>query len=105
MVGVVKPRAMNGEVLSRSNVRQTKCCAIRFSLIARYRWVSISHAQRKPLPSMNWVVTIYHGLPRDLLRFNPTASKHLNPAEATTAHREFYLFERVGKNSQQCHCP
>jgi hypothetical protein len=54
---------------------------------------------------MNWVVTIYHGLPRDLLRFNPTASKYLNPAEVTTAHHEFYLFEGLVKNSQQCHCP
>jgi hypothetical protein len=27
------------------------------------------------------------------LRFNPTAGNYLNPAEATTAHHEFYLFE------------
>jgi hypothetical protein len=69
------------------------------SLIALYRWVSISHAQRKPLPSMNWVVTIYHGLPRDLLRSNPTAGMYLDLAEATTANHELYLFEGLGKNS------
>jgi glycosyltransferase involved in cell wall biosynthesis len=29
--------------------------------------VSISNAQRKPLPQANFVTTVYHGLPRDLL--------------------------------------
>jgi len=31
---------------------------------------SISNAQRKPLPWVNWVANVYHGLPRDL--FTPT---------------------------------
>lgn len=47
---------------------------------ARYRsvpLVSISDAQRQPLPSMNWVATIQHGLPRDLLRFSPAKGKYL----------------------------
>jgi glycosyltransferase involved in cell wall biosynthesis len=47
---------------------------------ARYRGmplVSISDAQRKPLPLMNWVETIYHGLPQNLLRFNPEPGKYL----------------------------
>ena len=47
---------------------------------ARYRsvpLVSISDAQREPLPLMNWVKTIYHGLPRDLLRFSPGPGKYL----------------------------
>jgi glycosyltransferase involved in cell wall biosynthesis len=38
---------------------------------SRYRTVplvSISNAQRLPLPQVNWVATIPHGLPRDLLR-------------------------------------
>jgi glycosyltransferase involved in cell wall biosynthesis len=39
--------------------------------------VSISNAQRAPLPEMNWVSTIYHGLPRDLLQFNPQRGKYL----------------------------
>jgi glycosyltransferase involved in cell wall biosynthesis len=39
--------------------------------------VSISDAQRTPLPFMNWVRTIYHGLPRDLLCFNPASGKYL----------------------------
>jgi glycosyltransferase involved in cell wall biosynthesis len=33
--------------------------------------VSISDHQRAPLPGVNWVRTIYHGLPRDLLAFRP----------------------------------
>ena len=47
---------------------------------ARYRGtplVSISDVQRAPLPSMNWIKTIHHGLPRDLLRFNPGPGKYL----------------------------
>jgi len=44
------------------------------SLTALYREfhdipvISISDAQRLPLPWLNWRATIYHGLPRDLLR-------------------------------------
>lgn len=33
--------------------------------------VSISNAQRRPMPPVQWANTIYHGLPRDLLRFSP----------------------------------
>lgn len=46
----------------------------------RYRTmplVSISDAQRGPLPFVNWVATVYHGLPRDLLRFSPGPGKYL----------------------------
>ena len=31
--------------------------------------VSISDAQREPLPAANWQATVYHGLPRDLYRY------------------------------------
>jgi glycosyltransferase involved in cell wall biosynthesis len=47
---------------------------------ARYQSVpliSISTAQRQPLPLMNWVRTIHHGLPRELLRFSPGPGKYL----------------------------
>jgi glycosyltransferase involved in cell wall biosynthesis len=33
--------------------------------------VSISDAQRKPLPPVNWAGTVLHGLPQDLLPFTP----------------------------------
>jgi glycosyltransferase involved in cell wall biosynthesis len=39
--------------------------------------VSISHAQRRPLPSANWQATVYHGLPRNLHTFQPEAGKYL----------------------------
>ena len=33
--------------------------------------VSISAAQREPLPRLNWQGTVYHGLPQDLYTFRP----------------------------------
>src|ERR1700732_15326 len=39
--------------------------------------VSISNEQRRPLPFMNWVATVYHGLPKDLLRFNSGPGNYL----------------------------
>jgi len=33
--------------------------------------VSISNDQRRPMPPVNWLGTVYHGLPVDLLQFNP----------------------------------
>jgi len=39
--------------------------------------VSISDAQRRPLPGANWVATVYHGLPRDLLAPGPGAAGYL----------------------------
>ncbi len=39
--------------------------------------VSISDAQRSPLPVANWQRTIYHGLPVDLYPFRPDAGEYL----------------------------
>ncbi len=39
--------------------------------------VSISNAQRRPLPDANWRATVYHGLPRDLLAFRPDPGRYL----------------------------
>ena len=39
--------------------------------------VSISNAQRKPLQGMNWVGTVYHGLPKDLYKFKARHGKYL----------------------------
>jgi glycosyltransferase involved in cell wall biosynthesis len=39
--------------------------------------VSISDAQRTPLPQANWVGTVHHGLPPDLLRFQPGRGSYL----------------------------
>jgi glycosyltransferase involved in cell wall biosynthesis len=39
--------------------------------------ISISMSQRKPLPWVNWVGNISHGLPVDLHSFNPDGGKYL----------------------------
>jgi len=39
--------------------------------------VSISKAQRKPLPWINWQGTVYHGLPQDLYAHRETSGKYL----------------------------
>jgi glycosyltransferase involved in cell wall biosynthesis len=39
--------------------------------------VSISDSQRAPLADMNWVATVYHGMPRNLLRFSERGGDYL----------------------------
>ena len=39
--------------------------------------VSVSNAQRKPLPWANWVGTVYHGLPLHRYRFQPKTGGYL----------------------------
>ena len=39
--------------------------------------VSISDAQRRPLPSLNWQGTVHHGLPENLLAFNDRPDDYL----------------------------
>jgi len=39
--------------------------------------ISISNAQRKPLPWVRWVGTVYHGLPQDLYTLNETPDSYL----------------------------
>lgn len=39
--------------------------------------VSISNAQRTPLPWVNWAGTVYHGLPEDLYTLHPEPGKYL----------------------------
>ena len=42
------------------------------------QWVvSISDAQRAPLPSLRWAGTVHHGLPRNLYRFDPGPGRYL----------------------------
>ncbi len=40
-------------------------------------FISISNAQRLPLPWLNWQETIYHGLPVDALSFHPEPGQYL----------------------------
>jgi glycosyltransferase involved in cell wall biosynthesis len=39
--------------------------------------VSISDAQRSPIPDAGWAGTVYHGLPLDLLQFHPGPGQYL----------------------------
>jgi glycosyltransferase involved in cell wall biosynthesis len=39
--------------------------------------ISISNAQRRPVPQAGWVRTVYHGLPADLLQPQPTTPSYL----------------------------
>jgi glycosyltransferase involved in cell wall biosynthesis len=39
--------------------------------------ISISDAQRTPLPGAGWVGTVHHGLPLDLLTFHPGPGRYL----------------------------
>ena len=39
--------------------------------------VSISDAQRRPIPWANWAATVHHGLPRDLYTFHPEPGRYL----------------------------
>ena len=39
--------------------------------------ISVSNAQRAPLPGQNWVGTVYHGLPDGELQFNPGPGRYL----------------------------
>jgi glycosyltransferase involved in cell wall biosynthesis len=44
----------------------------------REQWVvSVSDAQRRPLPWLRWLGTVHHGLPRELYRFEPRAGDYL----------------------------
>ncbi len=43
-----------------------------YSAFSHVPLVSISDHQREPMPPVNWVGKVYHGLPADLLPFNPS---------------------------------
>lgn len=42
-----------------------------YTRFSQFPLVSISNDQRQPLPPVNWVGTVYHGLPLELLKFSP----------------------------------
>jgi glycosyltransferase involved in cell wall biosynthesis len=47
------------------------------SAFPRAPFVSISDSQRRPLPSLNWIGTVLHGVPDDLLAFNQRPEGYL----------------------------
>ncbi|THD48191.1 MAG: glycosyltransferase family 4 protein [Bradyrhizobium sp.] len=48
-----------------------------FSTFSHVPVVSISDAQRRPMPKANWAATIHHGLPQGLLRPEPIVPSYL----------------------------
>jgi glycosyltransferase involved in cell wall biosynthesis len=48
-----------------------------FEAFAGAPLVSISDAQRSPIPGANWRATVYHGMPRDLHTFHETPGTYL----------------------------
>lgn len=48
-----------------------------FSEYGEQPCVSISNAQRRPRPEVNWVSTVYHGIPAQLYSFNRTSGGYL----------------------------
>jgi glycosyltransferase involved in cell wall biosynthesis len=48
-----------------------------FSTFSKVPVISISNAQRRPVPQANWVRTIHHGLPEDLLTPRPAKQEYL----------------------------
>ena len=51
--------------------------ALLYGRFSRAPLVSISEAQRRPLPSANWLATVPHGLPPDLYRLEPAPDPYL----------------------------
>jgi glycosyltransferase involved in cell wall biosynthesis len=43
----------------------------------QFALVSISHAQRRPLPLANWVATVHHGVPPDVFRCSPPTEDYV----------------------------
>ena len=62
--------------------------------------VSISDAQREPLPWLNWVGTVHHGLPLNLLEFSPGPGSYLaflgRIAPEKRPDRAIEIAQRVG---------
>ncbi len=48
-----------------------------FKTFASAPVISISNAQRRPLPNANWIGTVHHGLPTDLLQPQPIRPSYL----------------------------
>lgn len=61
--------------------------------------VSISDAQRHPLPWANWVATVHHGLPRDLYGFHPRRGKYLAFLGRITPEKRVDLAIEIAKRT------
>jgi len=62
--------------------------------------VSISNAQRRPVPNARWIGTVYHGMPDDLLKPAPTEPSYLaflgRISPEKRVDRAIHIAERCG---------
>ena len=66
--------------------------------------VSISNAQRRPLPQANWVRTVHHGLPEQLLTpqpIKPSLFRFPRPHRAGEGHRSRHPHRRTLRRAAQ----
>ncbi|WP_020694418.1 glycosyltransferase family 4 protein [Reyranella massiliensis] len=71
-----------------------------FDVFNRAPVISISDAQRGPVPNAHWIETIYHGLPADLLRPDPVQPGYLavlgRIAPEKAVDRAIHIARRAG---------
>ena len=71
-----------------------------FSTFPNVPLVSISNAQRRPAPNANWIGTVYHGMPEDLLRPVPADPSYLaflgRISPEKRVDRAIHIAERCG---------
>ena len=63
--------------------------------------ISISNAQRRPMPWANWNSTIYHGLPKDLFAFQPNQGDYLAFLDESRQKKEW---TRLSKSQSARRC-
>lgn len=52
-------------------------CKLLYEEFSEVQLTSISQTQRKPMPDLNWIGNVYHGLPRDLFQLGEGKGKYL----------------------------
>jgi hypothetical protein len=66
-------------------------------------FVAISQSQRAPLPELNWLATIHHGMPAELLELSERPETYL--AFLTGSRQTKVRMSRSGWHApQSCHC-
>ena len=58
-----------------------------FKTFSKVPVISISNAQRRPVPQANWISTIHHGLPENLLTPQAGASPAISPCSAASRRK------------------
>ena len=71
-----------------------------YNIYNQFPLVSISNNQRQPIPAVNWVGTVYHGLPEELYNFYPNKGKYLafigRIAEEKGVERAIIMAKKAG---------